>query len=252
MNLEQTLTNFGFNQKQAKIYLACLSLGSGPVQAISKLASLPRTTCYEVLDELQTLGAVSSFQKKKIKHFSAVDPHQLVQLAKERVELLEKAVPNMLAMYAENKVRPSVRYYQGVAGMKVILNEVLDEATEVLAFSSATDLFDVLDDEFPNFVKKRLARKIPMRVILRDSPKARERQILGRQELREVRLIPATYEYHGAVFIWKDKIAMFSLVQKAPAALVVESVDLAAVQRAVLQVIWTSLSPKPKPESRFV
>ena len=68
MKLENVLKEYGLTEKQAKVYLACLGLDSSPVQKISDVSGLPRTTCYEVLDSLKLLGLISSFQKKKRKN----------------------------------------------------------------------------------------------------------------------------------------------------------------------------------------
>lgn len=239
MDLEKTLKNYGLTEKQAKIYLACLELGSTSVQKISQKAGLPRSTSYELLETLQQQGLVSTFQKKKVRYFSAEEPEKVVNLAKQKAESLEQSLPHLRALYGKAKIRPTVKFYQGKQQMKLVLDEILKEAKELLAFSSADDLFATLE-YFPEFVKKRVKQKIPTKVILRQSAKAKERQRLGPQELREVRIIPADYEYHGLVFIWDKKIAMFSF-GKELVALIIESEELAKVQKAMFEVIWHSL-----------
>jgi len=66
---------------------------------------------------------------------------------------------------------------------------------------------------------------------------------LGPKQLREVKIIPATYKYHGMVFIWQNKIAMFSF-KKDMEALVIESEELSKIQKAMFDVIWDSLEYK--------
>jgi len=240
MDLEKTLKNYGLSEKQAKIYLACLELGSASVQKISQKAGLARSTTYEVLETLKAQGLISTFQKKRVQYFSAEEPQKVINLAKEKANLMEQALPQLRAMYGQAKTQPTVRFYQGKQGMKLIVEEMLKEAKEVLAFSSADDLFATLD-YFPGFVEKRVKQKIPARVILRDSAKARERQRLGSQELRQVKIIPADYEYHGLVFIWDKKIAMFSFKDDLT-ALIIESEELAKIQKAMFGIIWRGLS----------
>ena len=76
-----------------------------------------------------------------------------------------------------------------------------------------------------------------MRVILRDTSKARERQKLGPQELRKVKLIPKEFNYHGAVMIFGNKIAFLSFT-KDYIAVVIESKELADIQRAMFEYTW--------------
>lgn len=239
MDLEKTLKNYGLSEKQAKIYLACLELGSASVQKISQKTGLARSTCYEVLESLKELSLVSTFQKKKVKYFSAEEPQKVISSAKDKVDLLEQALPQLRALYGQAKNQPTVRLYQGKIGMKLILEEVLKEAKEILVFSSADDLFATLDF-YPDFVKWRIKQKIPAKVILRESALAKERQRLGPQELREVKIIPADYDYHGLIYIWGKKIAMFSF-KKDLAALVIESEELAKVQKAMFDNLWERL-----------
>jgi len=240
MNLEKTLENYGLNEKEAKVYLACLELGSASVQKISRKAVVPRTTVYEILEGLQRKGFVSNFLKKKIKYFSVETPQKIIGLTREKLELLEEALPQMNALYGEAKARPTVRFYQGRDQMKIILKEVLSEAHELLGFASTDDLFTFFGSWWDKFIEQRLKRKIPARIIVRESEKARERQRLGPEHLRVMKIIPAEYEYHGVVLIWGEKIAMFSF-KKDLVALVIESKELALMQKAMYQVIWDML-----------
>ena len=239
MNLRNTLKQFGLTEKQAKVYLACLELGSAPVQKVSQKAGLARSTTYEVLEHLQHKGFVSTFRQKKSQHFSAEEPERVLNIAKRNVTLLEEALPELRAIYGEAWIRPTVRFYQGIDGMKIVLEEILAEAKELQAFGSADDLFRTLPD-FHKFVEKRKKKKIPVRVILRDSEKARERQQSGQKDLRVVRLISDQYQFHGLIYVWNNKIAQLSF-QKDLVALVIESEVLADTQRAMFESLWDSV-----------
>ena len=52
MRLEQTLKDYGLKEKQIKVYLACLQLGTGSVVKIAQKAGMPRSTVYEILESL--------------------------------------------------------------------------------------------------------------------------------------------------------------------------------------------------------
>ena len=243
MNLQKTLKEYGLSEKQAKIYLACLELGSAPVQKISQKASLARSTVYEVLESLKEGGLISTFKKKKTKYFSAEEPQNVINLAKERVSSLEQALPEFNALYGQAKVRPTVRFYEGRQEMKIIFDEIINEADELLSFGSARDLLDTMGDFWPKFVRRRVEKKIPAKVILSESKTAYERKRLGQKDLREVRMVPAEYKHNGTIVVWANKIAMFSL-KKDLVALVVESDVLAEMQRNMIKVIWDLAAKK--------
>lgn len=239
MDTDKTLTDYGLTEKQAKVFLACLELGSASVQKISGRAGIARSTCYEILESLRRLGFVSTFLKKRGRYYSAEEPNKVIAIARGKVELLERALPQLRAAYGTAKHQPTVRFYQGVRSIRLVLEEILSEATELLSFGSADDLFRVIPD-YSEFAKRRAKKKIFAKVIIRDSPKARERQRLGPQELRQVKLLPIPPEYHGMVYIWGNKIAMVSFEQDLT-LLVIESPELAKVQRAMFNVIWNAL-----------
>ena len=237
MKLEQTLKDYGLKDKQIKVYLACLQLGTGPVVKIAQKAGMPRSTVYEILDALRGLGLVSTFLKKKVRYFSAEEPEHLIRYAETKVSLLKDVLPELNALAGKSRQRPSVRLYQGKGQMKLVLEEMLNEADILLSFAAPEDLFRELGDYYLEYVKRRIKRKLPVRLIATDSPKARERQRLGMTELRIVKIVPNVYEYHCNKWIWKNKIAMFSFLGDL-VAVVIESKELADMEKAMFEHLW--------------
>ena len=249
MSLEKTLKEYGFKEKHAQVFLACLELGSGSILKISQKASLPRSTTEVILNALQERGFVSSFKKKRVRYFSVEDPKKIISDAKVKAGLLEKALPEFRELYARSNVIPTVRFYHGKKGMLTVLDEIIADTDrlavkEALSFSSVDDLFSLLGKDFYNFVKRRVEQRLHTRVILRESEKAWERVRLGPQELRQVRLIPARYEHHSFTYIWGHKIAMISLKSEW-SVLIIESEELAQTQRMFFNALWDSL-PVPQ------
>jgi len=239
MNLKKVLENYGLSKKQASLYLACLEMDSASVYKISQKAKLPRSTCYEVLESLRGIGLVTTFRKKNVIYYSAEDPKIIINNTKEKIKDLEKALPEFLAMFGSSKTQPTVRFYLGKSGMKIILEEILNEADEIKGFSS-TELFNVLGDYWPNVIAKRTRKKIPAKILLEDSSKAEERKRLGPKELREVKIYPKKFKHSGIIMIWKNKIAMFSF-KKDLMALIIESEELAYTQKMMFNYIWESI-----------
>ena len=242
MSLEKTLKEYGLKEKHAKVYLACLEIGSGSILNISKKAALPRSTTEVILNSLQEKGFVSSFKKKSARYFSTEDPKAIIASAKSKAELLEKALPEFRELYARSNITPTVRFYHGKEGMKTVLNEILEDKTakELVAFSSVDDVFELIGKDFTAFVKKRVARGMRSRVILRESEKAWERVRLGQSELRQVKLISPSYEHHGLMYVWGRKVAMISLKHEW-SVLIIESEELAKSQKMFFEALWDSL-----------
>jgi HTH-type transcriptional regulator, sugar sensing transcriptional regulator len=238
MRLTKALEQFGLNKKQAKIYLTVLELGSATVNSIARKSGIARSSCYDILNSLIEKGIASSFKKKNVRNFSVDDPRRILELTKEKAEVLEKVLPELNALYSSAKDRPSIRFYQGIEGMKQIFREILeDNVGEVLSFGSADDLLKTMGDYHLEFVKKRVKAKIMVRSILKKTEIGQARKKLGEQELRKVKFVPADFSYYGIMVIFGNKIALFSL-KKDYVAILIESKEIKDVQQAMFEYIW--------------
>jgi len=242
MQIKQVLKQLGLSERHAAIYLACLELGSASVQMVSNKAGFARSTCEVVLKSLQGKGFVTSFQKKKARYFSPEEPKKLLEMAREKARVLEEALPQFSARYFRGGLLPTARVYEGETGAMHVFREILSEAKELSAFGSADDVVAAFPDFFQSFTKERVQKSIPLKLILQDSPLARDRQLSGPQQLREIRLMPKEYRYRGMTYLWQNKIAMFSFKEKV-IAFVIESEDMATVQKAAFDYMWQSLPP---------
>ncbi len=200
-----------------------------------------RTTVYEGLEALKKKGFVNCFSKKRVTYYSAEEPERVVRFAQNKVDALKEILPELTARSGQSRQRPRVRFYQGLEDMKIIMQEILDEADKLLGLGGADELLDTLGDwHLQHFLDERIKRKIPLQVILRDTPKARERQKLGASQLREVKLIPSKPEFKGLTYIWKNKVAMFSFI-KDFVAVVIENQELADMQRGMFVGLWNKI-----------
>ncbi len=241
MTIPTLLQQFGLTPKEVSLYLAALELGSASVQKIAQKAGVVRSTAYEVLEQLRDKHVVTTFLKKKTRYYSAEDPQQLMRFAESKLTALKMVLPQLEAITGKSRHRPATRFYEGKEGMKIILEEILSEADELVALTSPDELFRELPF-FPEFVALRVKKKIPLKVIHPESSKALERKKLGKQELREVRFVPPTYPCHGLMYIWKQKIAFFSF-QNDYVAIVVESKEISEMQRMMFRHLWDTLLP---------
>lgn len=235
--LTKILEDTGLKERHAKIYLALLSLGSASIQKISLKSGFARSTCEAVLTSLQQNGFAASFRKKNIKYFSAEDPNNIIRMAEHKTDLLKQALPKFLNLYRAHDNLPAVRFYEGKTGMRTIMQEILNEAKEMICFGSADDLYKTLLTHIEDFIQERIKRKIPLRLILQDSPFAHKRKSLETKLLMQVKIVPNSLNCTSVMWIWNNKIAMFSL-QKDIVALVIQSEELAKMHKAMFEIMW--------------
>jgi sugar-specific transcriptional regulator TrmB len=211
--MEKVLEKLGLSEKEAKVYLAALELGSATVQQIAEKAKVLRPTTYLILEAMLKKGLMTSTEKGKKTLFSAEPPAQLERYLDHQVRGLEdvrtdlrSVLPDMEALFNLTGERPKVRFYDGIEG----LDSSEDDLYRELQSSDHMYCFTPLDDEeraFPDTREaqpvKRLEKGVWAHVIY-----TREAGPLpgavSKKEKREARFLP------------KDKFPFRSLVTIVP------------------------------------
>src|SRR6266851_2346010 len=119
---DQTLVShieeLGLSNKEARVYLACLSIGPSSVQRIADESGIKRVTTYVILESLVGLGLVSQSVKGKKTYFIAEDPINLERLIsrreqelKEQKQNFNQILPELKTLKTQPKDAPSVKFY---------------------------------------------------------------------------------------------------------------------------------------------
>ncbi|MEF3692293.1 MAG: helix-turn-helix domain-containing protein, partial [Candidatus Moraniibacteriota bacterium] len=109
----ETLIQIGMNSKQAKIYLACLEIGEATIIDIARKTDIKRTTVYENIEQMEKSGFIKTTFQGKRRKFFAIGPEKLKDLLKKREDILEQAMPQLLAMTNTSSIKPKIWTYQG-------------------------------------------------------------------------------------------------------------------------------------------
>lgn len=165
------LRSLDFSDKESKVYLASLKLGSAPIQKIAKLATVNRATTYVVVQGFMNKGLMSSYTKGKKRLFTPESPEKLSALIREdkaEVEAKENTIneilPSLSNLYdtTQGGNRPQVKFYEGKLGLNAVREEVLKtkskEAFSIFNLDALEGVFT--SEERSSFTKKRLSKKI--------------------------------------------------------------------------------------------
>lgn len=131
----EMLIRLGLSEKEAKVYLATLELGTDTAQNIATKADMNRATTYVILEKLMNQGLATTSEEGKKTVFTASDPHELTHYLEEqkreiesKKQYLDSAISQLMAIYNAKSGKPTVRFYQGGEGMAA-LNSALPEAS---------------------------------------------------------------------------------------------------------------------------
>ena len=247
MNIERHLVFLGLTPEEGKIYLACLEFGQLSVSGISRITKIGRTNCYHHVEKLVKKGFLSVSQRGGSKIFSAENPKILINKEKERMNIAQEILPDLLALSSHNPQKPKMQFFEGKEGIKNIFEKILQfEKSEVVSFSNFTKLTDFFDDT--DFLRQhfaqRLQQKIKTRFISpRDAvaekfvdtffPKNLDTALL------EVFLIsPQEFSLDAEITIFAGSIAIFHLHQKNPMGVLIENAELYRTQKAIFDLAW--------------
>jgi len=127
------LKNLGLAEKEAKVYLSALELGTASVQNIARSAGVNRATTYVMIESLIKKGLISSFEQGKKRYFAATHPSQLLRTVRENQIALKQAeenlekelLPELLSIHNIAGDQPKVRFFEGKEGLKAMCSNLL-------------------------------------------------------------------------------------------------------------------------------
>lgn len=247
--ITHALTTAGLNPKEQAIYLALFELGPSPVRTIAQAAGINRGTAYEILKQLISLGLVSYFQKTRHQHFVAEDPSKLDALLELRGTELAHArsavaeiIPLLSAKATASTNRPRVRFFEGPAGIRMILEDVLEtmrrDSSHLYRVYSSADVREHLYASFSDFTQKRIKFGIKVKTIS-IGPGGK---LYG---LDERRWLEATEHAPTYQIIYGGNVAMISLdAHDRSVGAIIEDGSTAETQRIIFDQLWTMLAPR--------
>ncbi len=247
-NISIALEQYGFTQNQTKIYLFLLETVESTVFTIAKETNVPRTTAYATLEQMKSKGIVSSFKKGSTLYFTPASPSKLIQLLKQRQEVLQEILPELQAMIDTSEVKPGVRIYEGIEGLKLVYEDILETLQnhniKMLYAAAHPEIFQFLPKYFPDWLERRVAAGIQTQLIMPMDTSNQE--VFEDNQNREIRYMPADYPFQCSMDIYADKIAFFSFKGNKIYSIVIESGTITNLWKQFFRFTWNRL-PKLTP-----
>jgi hypothetical protein len=196
----------------------------------------------------------------RVLRYAAEHPRRVLDFGKQQkqkldtqMKKLEEELPNLVSLYTMTE-KPSVRYQEGLAGLKNIYLETLNSKTEIL---SILDLEAFIKPELKsfgeNYVKERGKRRIHERLLILDTPAAHKWFQRFRGSFRYThyrwigpRQVPGIAEFGGELNIYEDKV-MVALMKKGNyMGISIESGTLSNILRGLFELAWAQGIPEKK------
>lgn len=240
------LQQLGFSEKEISVYLASLRLGPSSVRKIADEAMVNRGTTYDILKSLVNKGLVSYYHQSKHQYFIAEDPQKLTDLIDEKYhEVLEARgrihaiIPQLKSIYNNAQEKPVVKFYEGHAGAKTILQDVIEsfqnsEQKEYYVYSSP-EVRELIYRLYPNFSKDRVKAGIYVKVIS-TGPGGKERG------LDERRWMPGKRDFPTYMILYNGNIAVITAgSDEKPLGFIIKDKNIYTAHKSLFDFIWNLL-----------
>lgn len=242
MDTIEALRKFGLSEKEAKVYLSLLGLGEALASEVAAKTNIARQLVYDLFERLIELGLVSFVIKDNKKYFKAASPEQLTLILREKERAIDEAMPKLKKIQAlEEHKKPKIEVYEGVRGMKTILNDVLrTEKNELIVYGSSKSSFEVMPIFMENWHNRRLKQKLKVRIIYNETKETikRIKKFKKTLKLMDVRFLPTEVLPPTATLIYGDKIALTVWLKNEPYATLIESKELKKSYKEYFEAIW--------------
>ena len=242
MILYQKLEEFGLSAKEAMIYLSALELGSDSVQNIAKKAGINRVVCYDILEKLIAKGLINQIIKGKKRLFIASEPEKILNTLKKKEESLNLLLPELKAIQNQSKHKAKVMFFEGKEGFwDAYFDRIchLPELKENLVYGSSEKLVGDYPAEFKKLTRERLAKGIKAKIIVEKSKFGLKEKNTGKEEMREVKFLPADMQLKTGTIIYGDRVMIVSW--DSLSIVIIEDKDYAENQKTIFRLLWESL-----------
>ena len=239
--IEEIFIQNGFSDKEAKVYLAVLELGETPLSRIANQTHLKRTTVYSIVDTLKTKGIVSITKRKSIQYVSALAPQILIERFKRAATLAEQTLPELMEMAYSSPLKPRLRFFEGLNGIKEILREFSYSKIPSMGFTD----YERMPKEMHQFIRKvvipqRQKLNIRTRLLIPNTGKNHEVQKVDHKYFTEHRLVdfPLQENPIEILLFENSKIAFLSFTKNELFGIILDSKAIYQTLRNIFFLVW--------------
>ena len=234
-NILSTLQSIGLSEKEAVTYLTLLELNESLPGTISRRSGIKRPTTYVILDQLQKKGIVSHVNKKGNLFYRAVEPQLILEEEQNKFNKLRAILPELEKLNQKFEVTPQMSVYEGKDGLIQIMEDTLTTKTDLCCWANPQIAMELLEDYYPYYVEKKVERKIWLRGIFCSDSIGEELKAKGKEELREVYLIPSEkFPFKNEINIYDDKVAIIS--HQDQIGIIIQNKNIADTQKSIFNL----------------
>ncbi len=239
MQIKGILKQLGLDEKTEKVYITLLKLADAPAAKIAKEAELKRTSIYHILENLASMGLVSSYIHRGVKRYAAENPSRLKALFEQKAILAERLIPILQNLINEPSGKVKIKFFDSIEGLRGISEEALEaKEKKILTIGSSGTLLKFLGGK-RGFGERRRKRNIFMRSLRfpGDEPGTNPR-------LNQVKFLGKNFEFPGYIMTFDDKVGVI-IFEGRGFGFSVTSSAFSKIMKSVFEALWQTASSQP-------
>lgn len=245
----EVLQQAGLTKDQASLYMALLSKGSLTARAATQEAKVSRTLGYAVLKQLEEQGLVRKTENPgEVARFSPTHPAILQERieanakAAERAAItLKSALPDLSSLYNLVTGRPGIRFYEGLEGIKEVLNDTLSAKESIYTYADLEMIEKHIGDINRDYARTRDKLRIKKKALLLDTQENRFLLEGYHTQVTDVKLIKAeAVPFKTVMQIYDGKISYFTLGVEQLVGVIIADPHIYEMHKTLFNVLWDS------------
>lgn len=239
----QSLQMLGYTDKQARIYVALLSIGKGSIQSIAKQSEIKRPTVYVIIDELIEKGLVSRVIGSKKQLFIPTQPQTILDQTEKIYAEAKKCIPGLMSLLEKPNLKNiKTLYFEGIRGIEKALWYKIEELTnsEIVAFFGSTEFAtEEMVKLFHKWNKSLKENHIKLKSV---APKNSSLKSFRKKDVeygfQNKEINEKLYSSKISVDITKQFVRIIFFKEKQ--VLIIESVEFSNVLSEVFRLVWST------------
>lgn len=248
---EETLTHAGLLKNEAIVYETLLKNGEMRASRLAASVSMKRGLVYKILDDLVYEDLV---EKKEVDGgvttFFPKHPLNLKELAERREQkahdaklALEGVLPSIVSDFNLISGRPGVQFYEGLEGIKKVLEDSLDNNSEgkILTFSDVAGYARYLREwNTKRYAPKRKRLGIQEKVIIPNNEEAvAYMKGYKANEVTEILFVDhKKYPFKTEINVYSNKVTFVTFSEKGHIGFIVENKEIYNTMRSLHLFFW--------------
>ncbi len=231
------LKTLGLSDSEVAIYLSLLKLGGSLASQVSKEAGLKRTSVYAILKTLGEKGFVSVYFRKNKRYYYAQQPQRLAQYFEKKLELFTNIIPTLESLGRKQDQQLGLRFIETKEELEAFYTGLLAQYKnkKYCIIGSLHGWEDIDPSFFKRFRVERGRANIKTRLLL--TADSRTDNPPDPKLLRDVRYLPAKYNFKSTIDVYPDQILIVS-PHLSSLAVVVAVPAMVDIFKSIFEVMW--------------